>query len=160
MLTAAQRARLTIVLVGARNPQNIGAAARALHDFGFSDLRVVNSFAAPFEAAQLEAAQTDPAPLNLTSLDPSTQQIKSAVSARRIMLNARRFDTLPEAIADCALIAGTTAIGDRELRQTVLPLQQAAPQILNALQAEIANPSPAASPHTPAAPKTALLLRL
>ncbi|MES2392779.1 MAG: TrmH family RNA methyltransferase [Acidobacteriota bacterium] len=126
MLTAAQRAQLTVVLVGARNPQNIGAAARALHDFGFSDLRVVNPFAAPFEAAQLEASGSEP-------LDPATQQIKSAVSAREIMLNARRFDTLSEAIADCALVAGTTAIGDRELRQQVIPLQQAAPQILSAL---------------------------
>jgi tRNA/rRNA methyltransferase len=55
MLSAAARARCTVVLVGARNPQNIGAAARAMHDFGFTDLRVVNDFAAPFEAAQLEA---------------------------------------------------------------------------------------------------------
>ena len=115
MLSAAARARLTVVLVGARNPQNIGAAARALHDFGFSDLRIVNDFAAPFEAAQLEA--------------------KSAVAASSVMQNARRFDSLAEAIAGCHLVVCTTAIGQRELTQPVLPLALAAPQILNNLGA-------------------------
>jgi tRNA C32,U32 (ribose-2'-O)-methylase TrmJ len=114
MLSAAARSRLAIVLVGARNPANIGAAARALHDFGFSDLRIANEFAPPLEAAQLEAS-------------------KSAVSARHILSTARRFDTLLEAIADCTFIAGTTAIGGRELTQPVLPLQAAAPLILAAL---------------------------
>ena len=113
MLSAAARARLTVVLVGARNPQNIGAAARALHDFGFSDLRIVNDFAAPFEAAQLEA--------------------KSAVAASSVMQNARRFDSLAEAIAGCQLVVGTTAIGQRELTQPVLPLALAAPVVLNTL---------------------------
>jgi tRNA/rRNA methyltransferase len=114
MLSAAARARLTVVLVGARNPQNIGAAARAMQDFGFSDLRIVNDFAAPFEAAQLEAAT-------------------SAVAAGGVMQAARRFDTLAEAIGDCHLVVGTTAIGDRELTQAVLPLQEAAGEMLGEL---------------------------
>ncbi len=113
MLSTAARARLTIVLVGARNPSNIGAAARAMQDFGFSDLRIVNDFAAPFEAAQLEA--------------------KSAVAAQHVMRNARRYDTLAAAIADCTLIVGTTAIGERQLKQPILPLQQVAPLIFAAL---------------------------
>jgi len=116
MLSAADRSRLTVVLVGARNPTNIGAAARAMHDFGFSDLRIANEFAPPLEAAQLEAT-------------------KSAVSAQHILSSARRFDTLLEAIADCTFVAGTTAIGERELTQPILPLQQAAPLIGSALQA-------------------------
>jgi tRNA C32,U32 (ribose-2'-O)-methylase TrmJ len=120
MLTTAARARLTIVLVGARNPSNIGAAARALQDFGFSDLRIVNDYAAPFEAAQLEAAQLE---------------AKSAVAAGEVMRNARRFDSLAAALADCTLIAGTTAIGEREIKQPILPLQQAAPLILSTLGA-------------------------
>jgi tRNA/rRNA methyltransferase len=121
MLSAAARSRLTVVLVGARNPQNIGAAARALHDFGFSDLRIANDFAAPFEAAQLEA--------------------KSAVAAESVMKNARRFDSLSEAIADCHLVVGTTAIGERELTQPIVPLQEAAPQILAALESTPSEPS-------------------
>jgi len=115
MLSAAARSRLAIVLVGARNPANIGATARTMHDFGFSDLRIANDFAPPLEAAQLEGT-------------------KSAVSAQHILSTARRFDTLLEAIADCTFITGTTAIGERELTQPILPLQQAAPLILNALQ--------------------------
>jgi len=118
MLLAAARARLTIVLVGARNPSNIGAAARAMQDFGFNDLRIVNDYAAPFEAAQLEASQLAP---------------KSAVAAAAVMQQARRFSTLAEAIADCTLVAATTAIGDRDLARPVLTLQQAAPILLAAL---------------------------
>jgi tRNA C32,U32 (ribose-2'-O)-methylase TrmJ len=126
MLSAAARARFTAVLVGARNPLNIGAAARALHDFGFSDLRIVNDFAAPLEAAQLDAAQLD----THTSI---TNAATSAIAAHAVLHNARRFDTLPAAIADCTLIVGTTAIGTRELTLPVLPLQQAAPTILATL---------------------------
>lgn len=117
MLTAEARRQLTIVLVGARNPQNIGAAARAMQDFGFSDLRVVNEFAPPFEAAQLEA--------------------KSAVAAEEIMRSAQLFSSLPEAIADCTLVVGTTAIGDRGLRLPVQTLRQAAAQILATLGATL-----------------------
>ena len=132
MLSTVARARLTVVLVGARNPSNIGAAARAMQDFGFSDLRIVNDFAAPFEAAQLEAA----------SLEAASLEAKSAVAAQHVMQNARRYDTLAAAIADCSLIVATTAIGARQLRQPILPLQQAAPLILAALNAQPIPPSP------------------
>ncbi len=121
MLTFAQRSRFTIVLVGARNPSNIGAAARAMQDFGFSDLRVVNAYAAPFEAAQIEAEQALPV------------DVKSAVAAQSVMQGARRFDALAEAIADCSLVVGTTAIGAREMRQAVEPLQHTAAEMLAAL---------------------------
>jgi tRNA/rRNA methyltransferase len=120
MLTSSQRARLTVVLVGARNPGNIGAAARAMQDFGFSDLRVVNEFAAPFEAAQIEAGA-------------ATLEAKSAVAAESVMRNARRFDALAEAIADCTLIVGTTAIGEREIKMPVAPLRETAVDMLAAL---------------------------
>jgi tRNA/rRNA methyltransferase len=127
MLSSEARARLTVVLVGARNPSNIGAAARAMQDFGFPHLRVVNDFAPPFEAAQIEASQLDPA-------NPA------AVAAGDVMRNAQRFGTLAEAIADCTLVVGTTAIGDRALSQSVLPLQLAAPLVLSALAAGPSDP--------------------
>ncbi len=113
MLTAAARSRLSVVLVGARNPQNIGAVARAMHDFGFADLRVANGFTLPFEAAQMEAT--------------------SAVNAGSVMRSARIFASLPEAVADCSLVAGTTAVGERGLRQPLLTLQEAAPSLLTAM---------------------------
>ena len=42
---------LRVVLVAPRNPLNIGAAARAMSNFGFSELRLVN----PYEVAFREA---------------------------------------------------------------------------------------------------------
>ena len=144
MLTAEARRRLSIVLVGARNPQNIGAAARAMQDFGFSDLRVVNEFAPPFEAAQLE--------------------VKSAVAAGEIMRSAQLFSSLPEAIADCTLVLGTTAIGDRGLRLPVQTLREAVAQVLATLgnggvpHALDASQMPALpSPSTPQPSRVALL---
>jgi tRNA/rRNA methyltransferase len=113
MLTAEARARFTVVLVGARNPNNIGAAARAMQDFGFHDLRVVNDFAAPFEAATLEA--------------------KSAVAAGEVMRAAQRFDSLADAIADCTMVVGTTAVGDRQMKQAVVPVQQAGAEMLTVM---------------------------
>src|ERR1700744_1729817 len=114
MLSAAMRPRLTVVLVGARNPSNIGAAARAMRDFGFSDLRFVNDYAAPFEAAQLEST-------------------KSAVGAADVMKSARAFPSVADALADCTLSIGTTAIGGRQLARIVLPVAEAAQEIIKEL---------------------------
>lgn len=108
------RARLAVGLIGARNPSNIGAAARAMRDFGFSDLRFVNEYAVPFEAAQLEST-------------------KSAVGAADIMREARAFASVAEALADCTFSVGTTAIGGRQLSRPVLTLAEAAPGILSEL---------------------------
>ena len=80
---------LCVVLVAARNPLNIGAAARAMSNFGCLDLRLVN----PYEVAFREA--------------------KSAVKAQKVLENAREYPTVREAVADCALVVGTTSIGHR-----------------------------------------------
>ncbi len=49
LLTAEERARVAVVLVRARNPNNIGAVARAMHDFGFGRLAVVSEYPVPLE---------------------------------------------------------------------------------------------------------------
>lgn len=90
---------LRIILVDPRNPLNIGAAARAISNFGFRHLRLVN----PYEVAFREA--------------------KSAVNAAEILENAQEFKTLGEAIADCALVVGTTSIGHRELQHPLRRLE-------------------------------------
>jgi TrmH family RNA methyltransferase len=108
------RARLAVVLVGARNPSNIGAAARAMRDFGFSDLRFVNGYIAPFEAAQLDAT-------------------RSAVGAADLMQGARAFPSVADAVANCTLSVGTTAIGDRQLTRPVVPLAEASQELVNEL---------------------------
>lgn len=88
-----------MVLVAARNPLNIGAAARALRNFGFGRLRLVN----PYQVAYQEA--------------------KSAVHAQDILKNAEEFDTLADAVADCTLVVGTTALGHRELQHPLRSIE-------------------------------------
>jgi TrmH family RNA methyltransferase len=83
---------LCVVLVATRNPLNIGAAARAMSNFGFSQLRVVN----PYELAFREA--------------------RSAVGASKLLADAKEFHTVAEAVADCTLVVGTTAVGRRALQ--------------------------------------------
>jgi len=39
-----RREPLKVVLISPRNPLNIGAAARAMSNFGFSELRLVNPY--------------------------------------------------------------------------------------------------------------------
>jgi tRNA/rRNA methyltransferase len=101
MLNEEQRARITVVLVRARNPNNIGAVARAMHGFGFSDLRLVNDYSVGFEKA------------------------KSAVDASAILAAAREFPTVADAVADCGLVVGTTAVGERKQEHSLYTLAQA-----------------------------------
>jgi TrmH family RNA methyltransferase len=82
-----------------------------MRDFGFSDLRFVNEYTVPLEAAQLEAT-------------------KSAVGAADIMKDARAFASVPEALADCTLSVATTAIGGRQLSRPILPLADAAQKMM------------------------------
>ena len=96
---------LRVVLVSPRNPLNIGAAARAMSNFGFLHLRVVN----PYNLAFREA--------------------RSAVGAAPLLARAEEFNTLAEAVADCTLVVGTTTVGLRQLRHPVRRLEQAAPLI-------------------------------
>ena len=48
----AQSNRLRVVLVETSNPLNIGAAARAMSNFGFLQLRVVNPYDVAFREAR------------------------------------------------------------------------------------------------------------
>jgi tRNA/rRNA methyltransferase len=117
MLTDAELDRVCVVLVRARNPSNIGAVARAMHDFGFGRLRVVNEFPVPFEAA------------------------RSAVDASAVLADAVGYLSLAEAVADCTLVVGTTAVGERDLQHELLPLAEGA----NRMHTEIRRGGDAAS---------------
>ncbi len=92
---------LRIVLVSTRNPLNIGAAARAMSNFGFSELRLVNPY------------------------DPAFREARSAVRSRYILDRAQVFDTVAAAISDCALVVGTTAVGNRDLHVPLHRLETA-----------------------------------
>ncbi|HYM77586.1 MAG TPA: TrmH family RNA methyltransferase [Candidatus Dormibacteraeota bacterium] len=91
---------LVVVLVRPRNPLNIGAAARAMCNFGAHRLRLVNPYAAGFREA------------------------RSAVGAVHLLKSAEVFKTVADAVADCALVVGTTAVRDRALQHPVRQLSQ------------------------------------
>jgi len=108
-LTETESSRLCVVLVRTRNPLNVGAAARAMTNFGFSDLRLVEVFA------------------------PSLEEARSAVGAAELLKTARTFHAIAEAVADCNLVVGTTAGRNRELRQPIHDLPVFAPRIRQTL---------------------------
>ncbi len=111
MLTQDQLDRVVVVLVRARNPNNIGAVARAMHDLGFRHLRIVNDYAIPFQNA------------------------RSAVDASSVLAAAAELPSVAEAVADCTLVIGTTAVGERDLEHPLHELPQAATQIRSELAA-------------------------
>jgi TrmH family RNA methyltransferase len=93
---------LRVVLVEVRNPLNIGAAARAMSNFGFPRLRLVN----PYDVAFRDA--------------------RSAVGAAATLATAEVFRTVAEAVADCSLVVGTTAVGHRDLQHSLVGLENGA----------------------------------
>ncbi|MGO9442686.1 MAG: RNA methyltransferase [Terriglobales bacterium] len=93
---------LRVVLVATRNPLNLGAAARAMSNFGVLKLRLV----APYPVAFREA--------------------RSAVGASALLASAEEHRSVADAVADCALVVGTTAIHDRELRHPLRRLEHGA----------------------------------
>src|SRR5260370_41625989 len=52
LLVPVEFGHLCVVLVATRTPLNLGAAARAMSNFGFPRLRVVNPYAAAFSEAR------------------------------------------------------------------------------------------------------------
>lgn len=96
------QSNLRVVLVETSNPLNIGAAARAMSNFGFLQLRVVN----PYEVAFREA--------------------RSAMAAAPVLAQATEFKSVAEAVGDCTLVVGTTAVGHRELQHPLRRLESGA----------------------------------
>jgi len=106
---------LRVLLVSTRNPLNIGASARAMANFGFSRLRVVNAY------------------------DVAFREARSAVGAAPLLQAAQEYSSLTEAVADCRLVVGTTSVGHRELQHPLRRLEFGARLIGRALaQAPVA----------------------
>src|SRR3954471_14684818 len=103
---------LHIVLVRTRNPLNIGAVARAMSNFGFDSLRLVNPYTEAFREA------------------------RSAVGAAQLLKDAREFKSLADAVADCSLVIGTTALRNRKLPHPLKSPASAAPLIRKRLQSQ------------------------
>lgn len=98
-----------MILVETRNPLNIGASARAMANFGFPVLRVVN----PYDVAFREA--------------------RSAVGAAPLLQASEQYASIADAIADCRLVVGTTSVGHRELQHPIRRLEYGAQLIAVAL---------------------------
>lgn len=97
--------KVHVVLVSPRNPLNIGAAARAVSNFGFDSLRLVD----PYRVAIDEA--------------------RSAPGAGAILTAAREFSTVRDAVADCELVIGTASMDLREAKLPLDRLEDAAPLV-------------------------------
>ncbi len=93
---------LRVVLVATRNPLNLGAAARAMSNFGVRRLRVVNPY------------------------DPAFREAKSAVGASHVLKRAEVFTSVADAVGDCTLVVGTTAVRHRELQHQLKRLEEGA----------------------------------
>jgi TrmH family RNA methyltransferase len=88
----------------------MGAVARAMSNFGALHLRVVQ----PYEKAYRDA--------------------RSAVGALDVLRKAEECANVEEAVADCALVVGTTAIGNREIRHPLRTMDRAGKLLRNRLQ--------------------------
>ena len=99
---SARLENLRVVLVATRNPLNIGAAARAMSNFGASDLRLVR----PYETSFREA--------------------RSAVGAGELLTRAGVFNSVAEAVADCRVVVGTTAASRRDIQHPLRGLEAGA----------------------------------
>jgi tRNA/rRNA methyltransferase len=109
VLPKLQSDRLDVVLVSPRNPLNIGAAARAMANFGFQRLSVVAPYA------------------------PTWREARSAVDASEVMQNAKESANLAEAVGDCTLVVGTGTLTYRKPEQPVVQLPDLAPRVAEEL---------------------------
>jgi tRNA/rRNA methyltransferase len=93
-----------VILVEPQLGENIGAAARAMANFGLSQLRLVRPKQAwPNDKARMMAAGAD-----------------------RILDGAVLYDTLEAAIADCSFVIATTARAHDQAKPVIGPAQAAA----------------------------------
>jgi TrmH family RNA methyltransferase len=95
--------RVRIVLVEPLEAGNVGAAARAMKNFGFTDLWLVGE------------------------REPRTDDVSSwwAVGAVDVVHNATRVLKLEDALVDCHLTVATTAVRGRQVYEQLTPMDVA-----------------------------------
>lgn len=94
-----ERPAVRIVLVEPQEAGNVGAAARAMKNFGFTDLWITGG------------------------REPRTDDVSTwwAVGAIDVVEGARRVETLEEALVDCHLTVATTAVRGRQVYDHLAP---------------------------------------
>jgi tRNA/rRNA methyltransferase/tRNA (cytidine32/uridine32-2'-O)-methyltransferase len=98
---------IVIILCRPSDPGNIGAVCRAMMNMGLGDLRISG--------------------LSRANFTPFEGEIRSrAVHAAGIWEGARFFDTLGEAAADCAVLAGTTRRRGRKRKNVTMDCRELA----------------------------------
>jgi tRNA/rRNA methyltransferase len=95
-----------MILVRPQLGENIGKAARAMLNFGLTDMRIV----APRDGW------------------PNPSAVPAASGADMVLENAQVFDTVEEAIADCTLVFAST-VRDRNMPKSVATPKEAASQM-------------------------------
>lgn len=108
--TASERTGgVRIVLVGTTHPGNIGSSARAMKVMGFHELSLVSPRNFPAAAATAMASGADD-----------------------LLVSAQVVESVEEAVADCAMVFGTTA-RDRHLQWPILSPRAASAEVEIAL---------------------------
>src|SRR5690242_10008027 len=92
------RDRLVVVCHQIRSPDNLGAVARLMANFGMAELRLSD----PLTYALREAE-------------------KLAIKGTHVLEGMKVYRTLDEALEDCTLACGTTSRGDVKGRVTSAP---------------------------------------
>ncbi len=105
-------AKPAIVLVSPKGPDNIGSVARAMKNFGLSDLRIV--------APRCEL----------------TDAKKMAVHAFELIENASLYVTLLDAVGDLEFVVGTTARERKDFTQVTTP-REIAPKFVAPLSSAV-----------------------
>ncbi|MFA6267853.1 MAG: TrmJ/YjtD family RNA methyltransferase [Pseudolabrys sp.] len=95
-----------VVLVEPQMGENIGAAARAMANFGLSRLRLVK----PKQGW------------------PNERAVVMAAGATRVLDGAQLYETLEEAVADCSFVLATTA-RNHDQHKPIIDAQQAASEV-------------------------------
>ena len=102
---------IKIILVRPRNPDNIGAAARAMANFGLSELALVNAFDSDWKEAALAWRR---------------EASVSAIDSMEIVDGAKIYSAIPEAAQDCAVLFGTSSLHRLKSERDVVLLSDAA----------------------------------
>lgn len=105
---------LKFILLKPRNPDNIGACARAMANFGLTELALVSPFESDWEEVKLRWKQ---------------EASVSALHSMDLIDSARIYGSIPEAAADCQLLLGTSSLHQIKPDRDVVLLKDAADYI-------------------------------